>query len=432
MEKLALLGGTPVIKRPLPPYNSIGKEEEKAAIKVIKGKILSGFVARPGKCFLGGKYVRDLEERFCKMFGVKYAVSFNSASTALQAAVGALGIGPGDEVITSPYTMSATASAILFNNALPVFADIAADNFCLDPSSVEKNINKKTKAILVVNLFGFLPDFNAILKIARENKIKIIEDNAQGIGALYKGKYAGTIGDIGVFSFNTHKVVQCGEGGVLTTNNKEYAFRAQLIRNHGEEVISGLYKEQKIFEPLLGNNFRLTEVQAAIAIEQLKKLGKLNKQRIILAEYLAKKLEKFPWLLTSKPAGNNIFVYYVFPFRFLSEKIGISRETFAKTMEAEGFFLKQGYQKPLYLMPIYQKARIYPNSQFPFVSKEYPHDLNYKKGLCKVTERMYEKELLHTAICQPPQTKREIDLFVKAIEKIKENIEELKNYEKRF
>lgn len=391
-------------------YNSIGNEEKRAVAKVMREKVLSGFVGRAGEHFLGGKYVKKLEQDFCDYFKVKHAVSFNSASTALQAAIGALGIGPGDEVITSPYTMSATSSAILFNNALPVFADIDENSFCLDPKSIEKNITKRTKAILVVNLFGGSADYEPILEIARKNKLKTIEDNAQAPGAVYKGKFTGTIGDIGVFSFNVHKVIQSGEGGVLVTDNKKYAFRAQLIRNHGEIVADDL----GIQEPILGNNYRLTEIQAAIAIEQLKKLDKLNKQRIVLADYLTKKLLQFDWLVPCKVFESSKHVYYVYAFRFLSDKIGIKRETFVKAMEAEGFPLGQGYQKPLYLMPIYQNRKIYPNSKFPFSLS----NVNYNKGICPNAERMYEKELLTTSIFNPPKTKKEIDLFVNAIKKL--------------
>ncbi len=423
MKKLAILGGKPILKKKIPPYNSIDKEETRAALKVMKEKNLSDFLGRAGEKFLGGKYVRKLEEYFCRYFKVKYAVSFNSASTALQAAVGALGIGPGDEVITSPYTMTATPSAILFNNALPVFADIEEKFFCLDSKSIEKNINKKTKAILTVNLFGGSADYDPILKIAKRYNLKIIEDNAQAIGTTYKGRYAGTIGDIGVFSFNVHKVIQCGEGGVLLTNNKKYAFRAQLIRNHGEVVVDDLLKEKEIKEPVLGNNFRLTEISAAIAIEQFKKLNKLNKERIFLANYLTKKLSQFKWLIPPAVIEKSRHVYYVYPFRFLEKKISIKRSIFAQAMKAEGFNINEGYQKPLYLLPIYQQNKIFPNSQFPFISEEYPHKVNYQKGICPVVERMYEKELLFTTICQPPQTKKEIDLFVRAIRKIEKNID---------
>jgi dTDP-4-amino-4,6-dideoxygalactose transaminase len=430
MAKLALFKGKPTLKKPLLSYNSIGKEEAKAVATVMKERILSDFVGRAGNYFLGGKYVKKLEELFKEYFKVKYAVSFNSASTALQAAVGALGIGPGDEVITSPYTMSATASAILLNNALPVFADIEENSFCLDPESIKKNITNKTKAILTVNLFGGSANYGSISKIAKEHKLKIIEDNAQAAGATYQKRFAGTIGDIGVFSFNVHKVIQSGEGGVLVTDNKRHALRAQLIRNHGEAVIDDLYQDKKIYEPILGSNYRLTEVQAAITIEQFKKLNQLNGKRIKLADYLTKKLKQFSWLIPAKTLKQSRHVYYVYPFRFLQKKIGIKRTTFAKAMESEGFSLSEGYQKPLYLMPAYQKKEIYPNSHFPFISKEYPHKISYKKGICPVAERMYEKELLFTTICRPPQTTKDIDLFIKAIKKVEKNIDALKAYEK--
>jgi len=429
MPKLALLGGSPVSKKTFPPYNSIGREETVAVLKVMESKALSDFVGRAGQYFLGGRRVKELEKRFCDYFGVKYAVSFNSASTALQAAVGALGIGPGDEVITTPFTMSATASAILYNNALPVFADISESDFCINPEKIEKLINKKTKAVIVTNLFGGPADYKGILKICKKHNLKLIEDNAQSPGASYKGKFAGTIGDIGVFSFNFHKVIQSGEGGILATNNRKYAFRAQLVRNHGEAIVDDLSRQGKIYEPILGNNFRLTELQAAIAIKQLNKLKKLNRQRIILAEYLSKKLEQFSWLSAPRNSRGNAHVYYVYPFKFLPESIGIKRETFVRAMQAEGFALSQGYQKPIYLFPAYQKKQIYPGSQFPFVSKEYPHKINYGKGICPVAEKMYEKELLITEICRPPQTKKDIDMFVKAIEKIEQNIDELKKYD---
>ncbi len=431
MEKLAIFGGKPTLNKKLANYSSLGKEEERAVLKVMKTKVISDFLGRAGQYFLGGKYVKELESKFCSYFKVGYAVSFNSASTAIQAAVGALGIGPGDEVITSPFTMSATASAILFNNAVPVFCDINENDFCLDPNKIEKLINKKTKAILVVNLFGGSANYDKILKIAKKHNLKIIEDNAQSAGATYKNKFAGTIGDIGVFSFNVHKVIQSGEGGMLVTNNKKYEFRAQLIRNHGESVINDL-KYKKVYEPILGNNYRMTELQAAIVIEQLKKLKNLNNKRIALANYLTKKLEKFNWIVPPKISKNNAHIYYVFPLRFLSGRIGIKRTTFVKAMETEGFDLGEGYQEPLYLFPIFQKKEIYQNSKFPFVSKEYPHDLNYKKGICKITEKMYEEELLCTTICQPPQTKKEIYLFVKAIEKVQENIEKLRKYERKI
>ena len=428
---LALFGGSPILKKPLPPYDSLGKEERAAVLKVMDGKLLSGFLGRAGGRFLGGPYVKKLEKRFTDYFNVKHAVSFNSATTALQGALCALGVGPGDEVITSPYTMSATSSVILMQNALPVFADIEENTFCLDPKSIEKCITKKTKAILVVNLFGGSADYSPILALAKKHKLFVIEDNAQAIAATYKGKFTGTIGDIGVFSFNVHKVIHSGEGGMLTTNNDAWAFRSQLLRNHGEAVIDDLYDMNETYEPIVGMNYRLTEMQAAIALEQFKKVRMLTEKRIALARDLTRKLRVFSWLIPGTHLPKSTNICYTYPLRFLEEKIGISRKTFVAAMKAEGFALNMGYIKPTYLMPLYQKQEMFPHSRFPFISKEYPHNSSYAKGICPVTERMYEKELLLSDICQPPQTKKDIDSFIQAIKKIEANGERLKAYDKK-
>lgn len=429
-EKLAILGGKPVLKKPFPLYNSLGVEEKKAVTKVMDKKIISDFIGRAGDKFLGGEYVKKFEADMCRKFKVKYAVSFNSATTALQAAVAALGIGPGDEVITSSFTMSATASAILLNNAIPVFADIDNKNYCLNPESIMKNITRRTKAILTVNIFGGSSDFDKIIKIAKKNKLKIIEDNAQAMGAKYRNKFLGTIGDIGIFSFNVHKHLQCGEGGVLVTNDKKLAYRAQLIRNHGE-VINDDLKDGRIYEPIAGSNYRLSELHAAVAIEQLKKIDKLNKPRIELANYLTARIKKFRWLSGVEILKRSTHTFYVYPIKFFADKIGVKRKTFVEAMRAEGFILGAGYVKPLYLMPLYQKKEIYPRSKFPFVSRDYKTGVSYKKGICSVAEKMFENELLLATICNSQRTKKDIDLFVKAIKKIEDNIEELKKYERK-
>ena len=193
---LAINGGKPVLAKPLPQIHNVGNEEVKAAVRAIKRAPLSGFLGVADKGFLGGLEVRALEAEFAKKFKVGHAVSFNSASTALHGAIVSLGIGPGDEVIVPPYTMSASATAILANGAVPVFADIDEKTFCIDPKSVRERITKYTKAIMVVNLYGQAADLAELLKIAREFNIKIIEDNAQSPGARWQGRFTGTIGDV--------------------------------------------------------------------------------------------------------------------------------------------------------------------------------------------------------------------------------------------
>ena len=391
MEKPAIIGGKPILEEPLPKSNNVDKHEINATMRVLKRGILSDFVGREGEKFLGGEEVLNFEREFGKKFNMQHAVSFSSATTALDAAVCALGIKKGDEVIVSPYTMSASATCILMNGATPVFVDIERETFNLDPKEIEKNITKRTKAILVTNIFGGSAKYNEILNIARKYHLKLIEDNAQSIGAMFEGKYTGTIGDIGVFSFNCHKTIQCGEGGVLVTNNKDYAFRAQLKRNHGEVVLDDMNSE----ETILGSNYRLTEVGAAIANEQLKKLDFLNEKRIELADYLTKKLEGLPGISVPKRLKNSKHVYYAYPILFDEKEFGLNRHIFCKAMNLEGFDLGEGYVKPLYYLKIFNSS-----------------------AKCPVTEELWDKKMILTHICRYPLTYKHMDKFVEAIKKV--------------
>ena len=190
--------------------------------------MLSDFVGAPGKNFLGGHYVKLFEEEFKKVFGSNHAISVNSWTSGLIAAVGAVGIQPGDEVLVTPWTMCASAISILHWNAIPVFVDIEEDTFCMDPSKIEEKITERTKAILVVDIFGQSADMDPILAIARKHNLKVIGDTAQSPGAKYKGKLAGTMADVGGYSFNYHKHIHTGEGGMIITNDKQIAFKVPV------------------------------------------------------------------------------------------------------------------------------------------------------------------------------------------------------------
>ena len=421
--KLAIKGGRPILKKPFLNVYNIGKKEITAVTKLLKTGPLSDFVGVKGDYFLGGKNVKKLEALFCKKFGVKHAISFNSATTALHAAIVALGIGPGDEVIVTPYSMSASATCVLMNGAIPVFADINDKNFCLDPKSIKEKITPRTKAILVANIFGGSADFDEILKIAKKNNLKVIEDNAQAPGAKYKGKCTGTIGDIGIFSFNVHKTIQSGEGGVLVTNNDQYAFRAQLCRNHGEVYAS--QDANYSAGPIIGSNYRMTELEAVIAYEQLLKLDFLNEKRIELANYLTKKLSGIRGLELPFVDKNSYHVFYVYPIKINEKELGVSRDLLVKAMGAEGFPMSLGYTQPLYMLRPFQERKVFNNTNFPFEGSHYSGKVNYSKGICPVCERMYEKEFTFTTICQYPRTKKHIDLFVKALNKVIKNKAEL-------
>lgn len=414
MRKCAILGGTPVREAPILWANTMGEEEENAVLGVMKSGILSAFLANAGEKFLGGPKVKEIEDAFCDRFHSKNAISVNSATTALHTAVAACGIGPGDEVLVSPYTMVASASAILMNCAVPVFVDIDYDTYSMDPNQIEKWITPHTKAILTVNLFGLPSNLPRIMEIAQKYNLYVIEDNAQAPGATINGREAGTIADIGVFSLNYHKVIHSGEGGIILTDNDELARRCRLIRNHGEVALD---EQGDMNTVALGSNIRMSELHAAVGIEQLKKLDGFLKKRRKLAQKITENFEERDGLKGVVIPEGYTHSYYVYPFKFNKEIWGLSRETFAKAMDAEGFPLGIGYVKPIYLMNIYKHKRVFNDTTYPFAFISEPTQ-KYEKGLCPVVERMHNEELLTADICRIPFSESDIDAFFVAIDKI--------------
>ncbi|MCR5205009.1 MAG: DegT/DnrJ/EryC1/StrS family aminotransferase [Lachnospiraceae bacterium] len=414
MNKCAILGGKPVREEPIPWMSTMGKEESEAVLDVMKSGVLSSFLANSGDQFLGGPRVRQIEEDFCKRFGSKHAISVNSATTALHTAVAACGIGPGDEVLVSPYTMVASASAILMNCAVPIFVDIDPDTYTINPDEIEKWITPHTKAILTVNIFGLPSNLPRIMDIAKKHNLFVIEDNAQSPGATINGSEAGTIADIGVFSLNYHKIIHSGEGGIILTNNDELARMCQLIRNHGEVALD---EENDMEAVVLGNNIRMSELHAAVGIEQLKKLDHFLSERRILAQKIDKGLNERIGLKAAYVPKGYTHSYYVYPIQFDAEKWGISRGAFARAMEKEGFPLGVGYVKPIYLMNLYKHKRVFNQTTYPFKFIEKPTQ-DYKKGLCPVVEAMHYEKLLTADICRYPFKENDIDDFFTAIDKI--------------
>ena len=423
-EKLALLGGRKTIKNDLALYNSIGVEELNAAKEVVNSGVLSGFVGGWEDAFYGGKKVIEFEEACKVFFGVKHVISVNSWTSGLIAAIGAIGIEPGDEVIVPPFTMCASATAILHWNAIPVFADINQETFNIDPISIEKNISEYTKAIMVVDIFGQSADMDPIIKIAKKYKLKIISDSAQSPGAKYKNKYASTMADIGGFSLNFHKHIHTGEGGILVTNDDTLAKKLQLIRNHAEAVVSGM--NLKDISNMIGYNFRLGEIEASIGIEQLKKLKKLIKGRQDVADKLNKGLEGLTGLNLPKISKGCSHVYYIYPMILNIKKLGIPRSLIVKALEAEGVTqLISGYVN-LHLFPVFQKKIAYGSKGFPWSSDICKREVSYKKGICPIAEKLYDESFLGFEMTINELKEKDINLIISAFRKVWNQIPNLK------
>ena len=416
MSKLAIDGGIPVRTRPFPPYVTIGEEEKRAALEVLDSKVLSDFLGTWSPQFYGGTRVRKFEDEWSAYFGVKHAVTVNSATSGLMAAVGAAGVGPGDEVIVSPYTMTASASCVLAFNAVPVFADIDSETFCLTADTIRARVTPRTRAVVVVDLFGQPPDMDPIMALAQEHNLLVIEDSAQSPGARYKGRYAGTLADIGVFSLNYHKTIHTGEGGVVVTARDDLAERLQLIRNHAEVVVKG--KGTKNIVSMLGFNFRMTEIEAAIGSEQLKKLDRLLAPRLEAAAFLTEGLSGLTGLTPPVVRPEVRHGWYLYAFRYDPGQTGVPRARFTAALQAEGIPVFEGYVEPIYLQPMYQERTLYGEVGCPFRCPHYKGDVSYVRGLCPVTERMHYDELMFTNICHASITRADLSDFVGAVRKV--------------
>lgn len=437
-QTLAIKGGSPVRTKPFPAYRTIGEEERQAVNRVIDTGVLSKFLGCHHPDFHGGSEIQALEKEWAEYFGVAHAIAVNSATSGLFAAVGAAGIEPGDEVIVSPYTMSASAVAPLVYNAIPVFADIEPDYYCLSPASVEKRITERTRAIIVVDIFGQPYDAEAINAIARKHNLIVIEDCAQAPGARLKDRFAGALGNMGIFSLNYHKHIHTGEGGIIVTDDPVLADKLRLIRNHAEAVTGDWAEERPEiagFTNMLGFNYRMTELEAAIAREQLKKLDSLLEERIDNVEYLNRELGSIPCIEATPVRPDAKHAFYVQALQFDSETAGVHRDVFIEAVkaelspiekrESEGIGLSVGYVRPLYLQPLYQKRMAYGSNGFPWTAEFYKGKVDYSRGICPVTEKMHFERLFYHEMIRPPMTRADLDDVVMAFAKVWERREEL-------
>ena len=281
----------------------VGEDEAKAVREVL----LSGR-------YVSGLKVEAFEKAFAKYIGVQYGVAVNSGTAALHIALEALGVGRGDEVIVPPLTFFATVSSVLYLGAVPVFADIDLDGLCLSPESVLEKITPKTKAIVPVHLFGAAAKMKEFVEIGAEKGIPVLEDCAQAHGSEYSGKRVGGFGAAGAFSFFATKHMTTGEGGMITTNDRKLSELAKTIRNHGMEGRDDHVR--------LGYNNRMTEMEAAMGLVQLRKLDSFNAARIANSEYLLERIAELPWAVVPTPSGERIKHTYFWCPVMVNEEYG--------------------------------------------------------------------------------------------------------------
>ena len=310
----------------------IADEEIDEVVKVLR----SGFIAQ-------GPKVAEFEEKFAEYLGVKHAVAVSSGTTALHLALLAAGIGPNDEVITTPFTFAATGNSVLYVGAKPVFIDIDKKTYNLNPENIENVITDKTKAVMPVHLYGQPAEMDSIKQIAEDHDLIVIEDAAQAHGSVYKGKKVGSLGDMGCFSFYPTKNMTTSEGGIITTENEEMAEKARVLRSHGES--------ERYTHDVLGYNFRMTDIAAAIGIVQLKKLDKFNEKRIENAKYLTKQIDKINGIITPFVAADVKHVYHQYTVR-----VGKSRRNqLMEFLNSRGVGTGIHYPKPIYEQKLYKE-----------------------------------------------------------------------------
>jgi dTDP-4-amino-4,6-dideoxygalactose transaminase len=317
----------------------LGKEEINAATRVLKSGILTGRLG-------SGPMAKKFEDNFANFAGAKHAVAVNSGTAALHMALWAKNVKKGDEVILPSFTFIATAEAVALVGARPIFVDIRPDTYSIDPEKIEPAITSRTRAIMPVDLYGLPAEVDKIRGIADKHKLVVVEDAAQAHGASYKGKPPGHFADVACWSLYASKNITTGEGGMLTTNNDEYAEKLRLLRSHGEK------EEYKA--ALLGHNYRMPEIEAAIGTEQLKKLPTFLEKRRRNAEALTEKLSGIKQLvLPIEPRGCRSS-WYLYTAR-LRNGTAKDRDKILQDLRKKGVGAGVYYHTPIHLMPYYRQ-----------------------------------------------------------------------------
>lgn len=393
-RKLAINGAEPLRTRPFPQWPVFGKEEEDALLEVF----------RSGKWWYGEK-VREFEEKYAAFHGAKHGVTCCNGTIAIELAMKAMGLQPGDEVLVPAYTFIATATAVATAQGVPVFVDVDPNTVNMNIKEAAKALTPKTRAIAVVHFAGLPVDMDAVMSFAKEHNLLVLEDSAHAWGSQWKGKGVGAIGDMGTFSFQMSKNITAAEGGIILTDNDELAAMARSLTNCGRKEGGAWYLHYN-----LGGNYRITELQAAILIAQLERLGPQTALREKNAAILNNELAKIPGL-TPQPLDPRITrrSYHLYVLRFEADKFGISREVFLKALTAEGVPNSQGYLTPVYKNPCFLDG----------------FDGRYRNVFCPAAEALCAGEEVWMPHAMLLGTEEDMWDVVNAVKKIHENQAEL-------
>jgi dTDP-4-amino-4,6-dideoxygalactose transaminase len=411
--KLAITGGKALRKTPFTRW-PVATKGEAAALKDVLESTLWGGQPFPGK------HAAAFAAGFAKLHTAKYGQCVNTGTVAIQAALKAIGIKPGDEVIVPAYTWEGTVGPVLLVNAVPVFVDVDPDTYCLDARLIEKAITPKTKAILPVHLGMRFADMDEILRVAGKHKLKVVEDCAHAHGGKWKGKGAGSMGDMGAFSFQSSKLITSGEGGAVITNNLEYMELVQSYINAGRASLTDKYKKR-----IIGFNYRLGEFQAAVLGAQLERMPKQSAIREKNMKRFEARLAKTEGIGLLKPDPRiTRLAPYGYVIKYFAEKMKeIPRAAFVAAMQLEGVHCDGLFYEP-----------VYKSSLFPVDATDFPA-LSWGREKALDLRSMYscpesEKAAYQEAVWFPHQhflgTTKDVDDIADAIHKVLENVEELR------
>lgn len=409
MEKLAILGGAPIRRRPFPEWPSYqSKEESRAVLDALQSNSLCSAI--------GGEQTALFETEFSDWCGAVGGVAVNSGSSALQVALAALGVGPGDEVIVPAYTFISSGTSVLMQGAIPVFADVCRETVNLDPESFRNCITERTKAVMPVHANGFPANMDNIMSIANAYGIKVIEDCSHAHGAVYKGIRVGSIGHVGGFSIQHKKILSVGEGGILVSQDQDLIEHARRFRDLGGGSRQGS----------LGPNLRMGELHLALARIRLGRVDAENEIRRNNAQILLEGVQDLPGLeLVPNGTTEDVQgVYYNINMDFHSEEIGISRERFVEAMVAEGIPIQVGGYRSMNLLPVFRFQQAWPY-QLAENWNSIKENQIYGEGICPVTEKFLSEGNLELKI-HPPCGDREMDDTLAAMKKVLEQASALR------